>query len=295
MNKFNQFCALYNIANPLPASQHLLCLFVSYLHNCGLSHGTVKTYLSAVRHMHIANNIEEPKMAQMPKLKLVERGIKRRSAVECSKRERLPITPAILRQLKSLWAPRATEYEQIMMWAVCCTAFFGFFRLGELLEATPQSRVGIKAKDVTVDNVIEPTVISLHLRQSKTDQFGKGADIHLGRTKQDVCPVTALLAYLALRGNAEGPLFQCKDGTALSKQEFVSKLRVALAELGINEKAYAGHSFRIGAATTAADVGLEDSTIKLLGRWESNAFQTYIRTPRTQLAALTARLLGAPK
>lgn len=58
------------------------------------------------------------------------------------------------------------------------------------------------------------------------------------------------------------------------------ELRRALAAIGYPQEDYAGHSFRIGAATTAAAAaGLEDSTIQLLGRWNSAAFLSYIRTP----------------
>ena len=70
----------------------------------------------------------------------------------------------------------------------------------------------------------------------------------------------------------------------------MTAVRQALEQAGVHPAGYSGHSFRIGAATTAAQAGLDDSTIKMLGRWESAAYQRYIRTPRTTLAAITARL-----
>ena len=50
-------------------------------------------------------------------------------------------------------------------------------------------------------------------------------------------------------------------------------VRAVLAEAGLVDKDYAGHSFRIGVATTVASQGLQDSLIKTLGRWESSAYQ----------------------
>ena len=42
---------------------------------------------------------------------------------------------------------------------------------------------------------------------------------------------------------------------------------------------YKGHSFRIGAATFAAECGFSDAQIRLMGRWQSDAFRKYIRSP----------------
>ena len=58
----------------------------------------------------------------------------------------------------------------------------------------------------------------------------------------------------------------------------------------VDSTAYSGHSFRSGAATTAATQGISDTTIKMLGRWKSSAYQVYIKTPRKQLASYSRRL-----
>lgn len=96
-----------------------------------------------------------------------------------------------------------------------------------------------------------------------------------------------------MRGFADSPLFQFKDQTPLTKDKFIQHVRAALSAAGYDPSHYAGHSFRIGAATTAAERGIEDSTIKALGRWKSEAFQTYIKMPRDKLASI-ASILSKP-
>ena len=70
----------------------------------------------------------------------------------------------------------------------------------------------------------------------------------------------------------------------------MSQVREALVSLGLDPQAYAWHSFRIGAATTAARAGLEDSVIQSLGRCSSGAFLRYNQTPRDRLATYLARV-----
>ena len=66
-------------------------------------------------------------------------------------------------------------------------------------------------------------------------------------------------------------------------------MRSALREAGVEAGHYAGHSFRIGAATTAVARGLEESTVQTLGRWKRLAYLECIRIPCHQLAS-SARL-----
>ena len=153
--------------------------------------------------------------------------------------------------------------------------------------------VHLGRQDLAVDNPKHPGVIRVRIKQSKTDPFRKGVDLFLGRTSSDLCPVTALLRYLVVRGAKEGPLFMFSKGSFLTRQRFVTKVREALQKTGLEEAKYNGHSFRIGAATTAAAKGLEDSTIKTLGRWRSLAYLQYIKIPRHELAYYS-KVLASP-
>ena len=98
-----------------------------------------------------------------------------------------------------------------------------------------------------------------------------------------------------VRPKRGGPLFVYQDCRFLTHQRLVHHRRAALQSAGISTNQYSGHSCRIGAASTAARAGIEDSTtIKMLGRWESAAFLRYIRMPRDQLAAMSTRLARVP-
>ena len=87
-----------------------------------------------------------------------------------------------------------------------------------------------------------------------------------------------------VREAREGPLFIFRDGCFLTRQHLVRYVREVLDSVGEDQSQYCSHSFRIGAATAAAERGLEDSVIKTLGRWRSLADLEYIRIPKDQLA-----------
>jgi hypothetical protein len=85
----------------------------------------------------------------------------------------------------------------------------------------------------------------------------------------------AILDYIRLRQDHPGAFFRMEDGTPTTKGWFIGKLRGILSSIDLPQGDYAGHSFRIGATTTAAMAGVEDSMIQALGRWQSAAFLQY--------------------
>lgn len=122
--------------------------------------------------------------------------------------------------------------------------------------------------------------------------FRKGVYVYVGETGDALCPVAAMLAYLGARGSAEGPLFRLGDGRALSRLRFVVETQKALQSKGKSSTGYSGHSFRCGAATTAAEQGLGEATIMMLGRWSSVAYRAYIKTLQERLARISPLLAG---
>lgn len=236
----------------------------------------------------------EPSFSSMPVLEHVLRGIKKEHAKKATPtKTRLPITPNILSKIKTVWEKDAQHFDMIMLWAACCTCYFGLLRSGKICvpSASQYDPTGhLSISDVAVDSHVNPSIVALKIKASKTDPFRQGVTIFLGATGSSICPVKALLAYIAVRGQISGPLFRFKDGHPLTREKLVSSLRAALQQAGIDPTSYAGHSFRIGAATVAHLSGIDDSTIMTLGRWKSDAYLRYIRIPKEQLAKISTHI-----
>ena len=99
------------------------------------------------------------------------------------------------------------------------------------------------------------------------------------RRQSTFCPVDIFLQYLSLRGSKHGPLFVFVDGSPVTRAFFSDKLSMTIKYCVLDPSRYKGHSFRIGAASYAADSGMSHTEIRALGRWKSNAFLKYIRIP----------------
>ncbi len=286
-----EFCSITGIA-PLPLTENTLCLFVAYLSRQNLQHASIRIYLSSLRHLQISAGLHDPfKHDTFPRLTYVLRGLKRSTASQ-PPRIRLPITLEIMSLLFSTLNQRPPSYDTQLLWAACCLGFFGFMRTGEFTSKSTRhpNPSNVAVSDVARDAKHPPLFLTIQLRQSKTDPFGQGVKIFLGNTGQRICPVTAILAFLAVRpGTLQGPLFRYSDGTTLTRDRLVGEVRVTLAQHGRDPTHFNGHSFRIGTATAA---GIPDHIIKMLGRWRSDTYTLYIRTPPGQLAGYSRQLIG---
>ena len=236
---------------------------------------------------HIENGFANP-LSYCLRLERVLRGVKRSQGI--STRQRLPVTLAVLSSIRA--GLNFDCYDDILFWAACCTGFFGFLRSGEFTTPSSKfdSRIHLALSDVKIDKHINPKVIFLHIKCSKTDPFRQGSTICLGITGKDICAVRALLHYLHLRGGDAGPLLRHSTGSPLTRATLTTWLTNAVARAGLSGN-FSGHSFRIGAATSAAAAGIPGHLIKTLARWFSNAYQLYIQTRHHIIETVPARIV----
>ena len=112
--QYYKFCSIYHVSPPFPLTEPILCSFISHLATVHLAPQTIKTYLAAVKHMHITLGF--PDLTTSGALKLVQKGIARHHAQsDRPSHTRLPMTPSLLGQVKVLWQPHQYEFDYIML------------------------------------------------------------------------------------------------------------------------------------------------------------------------------------
>ena len=63
-------------------------------------------------------------------------------------------------------------------------------------------------------------------------------DLFVGKTGSLLCPVSAILSYLCVRGMENCPLFMFEDGRVLTRQRFVAVVKEGLQRAGTDSSKY---------------------------------------------------------
>jgi hypothetical protein len=187
-----------------------------------------------------------------------------------------------------------------VFWAACCTAFFGSFRLGEILpksegtepETLTWNRVHFTAKNSAVINIRFPKVI-----RNSTGDFMDIFEIK----NSSFCPFSAL-KNLA-KSNQQNvlrnlPVFQFKNGKNLTVNIF-TRTMISLLEkhVGKQAKNFSGHSFRAGIPSALANTPnlASDSDIMVWGRWSSDSYKSYTRLKHNARLAIFKKIISMYK
>ncbi|PJE77718.1 hypothetical protein CI610_03353 [invertebrate metagenome] len=267
----------FHLQTCLPTTVGTLVYFIAHLSQQKMAAATVSTYTAAIGYINRLAGHPDPTQSFIVKkiLTSIQRGSYRPDT-------RLPITPNILNKLvHSLPHIASSHYQACMLKAMYLLAFHAFLRVGEITINKSTSHV-LQFDDAKIILAgSRPSTLELTFRSFKGHYNIRPVTLAIHAKSQELstCPVTALYQYIQLRGVLPGPLFTFPGNIPVSYQHFSLCLRNSLIQAGFQPNQYTSHSFRIGAASTAAATGVPDEEIQQMGRWKSLAFKRYIRLP----------------
>jgi hypothetical protein len=166
------------------------------------------------------------------------------------------------------------------IWTCCLVAFWGAFRLGELLGKSELKFD--RFSDLLWENVVmEGDTAIIHVKSPKT-RGTRGVLATLFEIPDEgLCPVRALRRLKASQGNLglgepHLPVFRKSCGKFLTKGSFLDQINRVLERHSIG---LTGKSFRTGLPSALENFPqiFQESHLKALGRWKGRSYQLYMK------------------
>jgi len=274
IKSYEYFCVINKIS-PWPASEESLGRWI-VIRTTGSNSlflrqakpDTIQEYLSALRSHHIDLRLNTD-VFNSKYLKRLLKGAKRLFNRPSDSERRL-ITKDILTQItsQSLSSPitEASKINRLNFDTAFKVAFAGFFRLGEIVYSTAETRnattfqtTRLTRQDIRFFN--KGQYATIRLKRSKSDHDHRGVTVIVTASHDSTCPVAALQSLMEQDPQPESaPLFRLSSG-AFTRDAVLRELETRLLRAGIPPDGYRGHSFRKGTAQETHNNGLTQEEI----------------------------------
>jgi hypothetical protein len=195
-----------------------------------------------------------------------------------AKAEKVAMTLSMLKILgHELCLSNWSAHVKLVLWSACTLAFFGSFRLGEILcqARNKFTKDNLTWRDVTFN---ESGSVTIHIRHPKSNKEGGERVEVYSFAGHSCCPVAALRKLHEARPTTDEslPVFAFSHTEFLNRRFFTDMLKQKL-EKHIPGHAARGHSFRAGipSALSARPDLVSTEEIQLWGRWTSDSSKRY--------------------
>nr|XP_028606916.1 uncharacterized protein LOC114607664 [Podarcis muralis] len=220
---------LSGLSHSTPPTTDDVLQYLSHLDDLGRATKTLKIHVAAISFFSKATFAQDPCSDF-----LIRRAIEGWGRLQPPRTVgRKPISYGLLSQIRvKLRTICWSKFEARLFSAAYAIAFFGALRVGEVVcEASARgSTRGLLCEDVQLSE----SAVSVLVRQSKTDQTGKGVLLKLtALAQQGPCPVKDTRRYLRLRPAGPGPFLIHEDGSPLLRYQFTRVMRKAIEACGL--------------------------------------------------------------
>ena len=266
---FGLFC-VKNGFKSLPCNPKTVSLYLTYLATKNMKISTIKRRLVSIAVVHkLKGHYLDNKHPSIIENLL---GIKRRKGIKQKGKK-----PLLINNLKQIInvidQDNSSEIKTYRDRSIILLGFGGGFRRNEL--------VSLNYDDLDFVN----EGLKIHVRKSKTDQYGKGSIKALPYfDNPQYCPVKSVQNWLKLSKIKEEAIFRKfhkgnkLSNIRLSDQSVALLIKYYLNKAGIDSSDYSGHSLRSGFATSAAEAGAEERSImNMTGHKSTEMVRRYIK------------------
>ncbi|MDB9831965.1 tyrosine-type recombinase/integrase [Candidatus Pelagibacter sp.] len=268
-NDFGLFCA-QNGFKSLPSDPKIVSLYLTHLSTKDAKMSTLKRRLVSIGVIHKLKGYYLD--TKHPAIIENIMGIKRRKG--SAQKGKKPILISHLKEIINVIDQKNNEeIKKLRDRSIILVGFSGGFRRNEL--------VSVDHDDLD----FVPEGLKIHIKRSKTDQFGEGFTKALPYfDSSKYCPVVSLKNWLEISRINSGPVFRrFVKGSKLSENRLTDQtvaliIKEYLKLAGIDSKNYSGHSLRSGFATSAAESGVEERSIMAMtGHKSTEMVRRYIK------------------
>jgi site-specific recombinase XerD len=246
--RFQKWCESASVEG-LPASPAVVALYIAALADAGFAVSTIVRTLASIAKAHEYADVPSP--TKDKHVRYAMSGIRRR--LEGAPNQVDALSPEDLaKMVEGIWKV-SPDVRALRDCAILLVGFAGGFRRSELVAFNRRDAERIEGG------------YRLHVRRSKTDQYGEGRYVGIPQGRYDItCPVAALDRLLTAMGTTvpNWPLFPGvnRKGDTVNADHRLNSRTIARLVADSAESAgvdgwFAGHSLRAGLVTSAAKAG----------------------------------------
>ncbi|KAI7962121.1 hypothetical protein MJO28_000215 [Puccinia striiformis f. sp. tritici] len=261
----------------------LFCLWAGKKHHRINSHNitarTIRKYLSGFKAWHDFHGKTYPAL-ENNRLNLALKASSKVDARGTKMPEKPPIMLNHMVWLANTLVTGSDKDKAILDLAI--VAFWGMARMAEITynvsEGPLDPESSVLTSDVTSLSTRIGTNMYLTVRNVKTAEPGSPQKLVVHSQNNMLCPVQAITRRLIEAKGSKTSLFGYYERGVrqhITRSMAVNKIQSVLRSGGFD--GLLGHSFRVGGASLRKALGVTETDICILGRWNSKCYKIYLR------------------
>ena len=259
---------------PFPVQLGVLLRFIALLARGPYASSSASNILGSLKWFSVLLDPASDKIFEAVLVAVSLKGLK--AQLSRPVRQKLPFTVDHLHKFYN--SMDFSSPKQLACWCAILLAFFGCFRLSNLVPSSKNMfdpLKHLKRNDIYFHNEL----VLVFYKYSKTNQNSDRV------SWIPICSVSDIRfnikfflekLFSVVDAPENAPLFTFQNNVFHTRHSLVRLLDQCVFEAGLPLADYSWHSFRRGSAVFAFELGLADSAVQLLGDWTSPAFKRYL-------------------